>query len=98
MSLSSIGITYETSKWTTIYELGDIVFQVKDYEKKHYMDVKYSDGTKGYIIKEPDVNAYLPSGGVNILSSNDRYSTLSDAIAAEYFFKKYKSRRTKGLR
>ncbi len=98
VSLSSIGITYETSKWTTYYELGDIVFQVKDYEKKHYMDVKYSDGTKGYIIKEPDVNAYLPSGGVNILSSNDRYSTLSDAIAAEYFFKKYKSRRTKGLR
>ena len=62
------------------------------------MDVKYSDGTKGYIIKEPDVNAYLPSGGVNILSSNDRYATLSDAIAAEYFFKKHKSRRTKGLR
>jgi hypothetical protein len=78
--------------------LGDIVFQVKDYEKKHYMDVKYSDGTKGYIIKEPDVNAYLPSGGVNILSSDDRYATLSDAIAAEYFFKKHKSRRTKGLR
>ena len=98
VSLSSIGITYETSKWTTNYELGDIVFQVKDYEKKHYMDVKYSDGTKGYIIKEPDVNEYLPSGGVNILSSNDRYATLSDAIAAEYFFKKYKSRRTKGLR
>jgi len=87
-SLSEVGITYTTGEWkqSFIDQLAGV--------KTESLKVEFSDGKEGKIYKHPDDDYYLPSGGKNFLF-DDQYRTLSDAIAAEYFFH-YGLTRTKG--
>ena len=96
VSLKSIGITYTTGEWDTSWiDKIPVPFDTPDHQKTKYLEVKYSDGTKGCISKVPSNNYYVPSGGEGFLW-DDKYTNLSDAIAAEYFFRKYDVTRTKG--
>jgi hypothetical protein len=81
--LSTIGITYKTSEWEKGW--ADRFFMTADHKSTYYMDVEYSDGSKGCIIKYPQTDYYLPSRGKGFFI-DDTYTTLYDAIAAEYFF------------
>lgn len=90
--LSTIGITYTTSEWEKGWV--DAFFATPDHKSTYYLDVDYSDGSKGHIIKYPGTNYYLPSRGEGFLI-DDTYTTLTDAIAAEYFFQ-YNVTRSKG--
>lgn len=81
--LSTIGITYKTSDWEKGW--ADRFFMTADHKSTYYMDVEYSDGSKGCIIKYPQTDYYLPSRGKGFFI-DDTYTTLYDAIAAEYFF------------
>ena len=87
-NLSDVGITYTTGDWEQSFI--DHLVGVKTKSLK----VKYSDGKEGIIYKHPDEDTYLPSGGKHFLY-NERYVTLYDAIAAEYFFH-YDVTRSKG--
>ena len=96
VSLESIGITYTTGEWDTSWiDKIPVPFDTPDHQKTKYLKVKYSDGTEGCISKVPSNNYYVPSGGEGFLW-DDKYTNLSDAIAAEYFFRKYDVTRTKG--
>lgn len=86
--LSEIGISYTTGEWER--SLLDRIAMIKTES----LEIKYSDGKEGLIYKHPEEDSYLPSGGKNFLF-DDRYVTLTDAIAAEYFFH-YGLTRTKG--
>ncbi len=81
--LESIGITFTTSDWEQDWL--DSFFGKAKHESVLTMEVEYSDGTEGKIIKYPNTNNYLPSRGSHFLFS-DTYETLYDAIAAEFFF------------
>lgn len=94
VSLSSIGITYEASDWDT--KLDFITSQIVDEdEQPKYMNIRYSDGTKGAIKKYPQTDTFLPVGGEGVFF-DDEYVTVEDAIAAEYFLLKHKYTRQKG--
>lgn len=86
--LSEVGITYTTSEWKQgfIDKLAGV--------KTKYLEIKYSDGKKGIIYKHPENDFYLPSEGEGFIF-DDKYTNLTDAIAAEYFFQ-FNLTRTKG--
>ena len=87
-SLSEVGITYTTSEWKQGFL--DRIAGIKT----KYLEIEYSDGKTGLIYKHPEEDHYLPSGGEGFIF-DDNYVTLTDAIAAEYFFH-YGVTRTKG--
>ena len=87
-SLSEVGITYTTSEWKQGFL--DRIAGVKT----KYLEIEYSDGKTGLVYKHPEEDHYLPSGGKGFIF-DDNYVTLTDAIAAEYFFH-YGVTRTKG--
>jgi len=87
-ALSEVGITYTYGEWKQSF-----IDQLAGVKTKS-LKIEYSDGKEGLIYKHPDEDSYLPSGGIGFIF-DDRYVTLSDAIAAEYFFH-YGVTRTKG--
>jgi hypothetical protein len=86
--LSEVGITYTTGEWEQGFL--DRILGIKT----KYLKIKYSDGKEGIIYKHPKEDFYLPGGGAGFIF-DDNYTTLTDAIAAEYFFH-YGVTRTKG--
>lgn len=92
VSLSSIGITYKESDWK---ELGKLLLErFLGVEKGKYKDITFSDETRGTIYQGAGENFYRVDRGIG--TSDAKYETETDAIAAEYFYKKYKATREKG--
>ena len=92
VSLSSIGITYKESDWK---EPGKLLLErFLGVEKGKYKDITFSDETRGTIYQGAGENFYRVDRGIG--TSDAKYETETDAIAAEYFYKKYKATREKG--